>query len=145
MKKGAYYTSSYEEESQALDMILDWIDASCSATDSVGVFTDSQSLCAALLGFNPDTDQLRSKLRSSKCAITIQWIPGHSNIPGNELAGHAAKEATTAVGLRGWVSPNAAVAMASAGTPRCTSAALADAARRSESRLLYALLPDRSV
>ena len=93
-KKGAHFTSSYEEEAQALDMILDWIDASCSDADSVGIFTDSQSLCEALLGFNPDTDQLRSKLRSSKYAVTIQWIPGHSNIPGNELADKAAKEAT---------------------------------------------------
>ncbi len=28
-------------------------------------------------------------------AVTIQWIPGHSSIPGNELADQAAKEATT--------------------------------------------------
>jgi ribonuclease HI len=94
MRKGAKHTCSYEEEAEALDIILDWVEEACDPNESVGIFTDSQSLCEALLSFSPDIDQLRFKLKNSKCKIFIQWIPGHSKIPGNDLADELAKQAT---------------------------------------------------
>ena len=52
----------------------------------VAVFTDSQSLCAALLGKSTGLDPLRFNLKQLRRQITIQRIPGHSNILGNEIA-----------------------------------------------------------
>ena len=57
--------------------------------------TDSKSLCDAIQGRNIKVDNIRTLLQSIPAQVIIQWIPGHSNIPGNELAEAAAKEATT--------------------------------------------------
>ena len=40
----------------------------------------------------PDTGQLREKLGELKGRVTIQWVPAHCNVPGNELADQSAKE-----------------------------------------------------
>ena len=58
------------------------------------ICTDSKSLCKALLSSNPRTSSIHEYINSSFSSIYIQWIPGHSDIPGNELADRAAKEVT---------------------------------------------------
>ena len=57
------------------------------------IATDSQSLCQALLGHNPSVDQLKLQLDLCPGTITIQWIPGHAEIPGNDMADADAKNA----------------------------------------------------
>ena len=52
--KGAAFTSSFEEEGAALLLALDWIDDNCIASSRPLIITDSQSLCLALQGFDPD-------------------------------------------------------------------------------------------
>ena len=96
-KRGSALTSSYNEESTAMDIALDWISEHCSPDTRVAIVTDSQSLCEALQGFGQDIKELRSKLTSIVADVTIQWVPGHSGIEGNELADAAAKLATTAL------------------------------------------------
>ena len=64
-----------------------------SQDSSVAVFTDSQSLCVALLEKSTGLDPLRFNLRELRRQITIQWIQGHSNILGNEIANYVAKQA----------------------------------------------------
>ena len=57
--------------------------------------TDSKSLCEALISFHPWTFSIHNSINSILSSIVIQWIPGHSNIPVNNLVDKAAKEATT--------------------------------------------------
>ena len=95
---GAPLTCSFEEERRAIQRAVEWIEEHLSNSDSAAIFTDSQSICTALLGTSPALDDLRSKINNLRAHIIIQWIPGHSNIPGNELADLAAKSASTIQG-----------------------------------------------
>ena len=57
--------------------------------------TDSNSLRKALISSNPQTFSIHNSINSISSSIFIQSIPGHSAIPGNDLAHKAAKEPTT--------------------------------------------------
>ena len=93
-RKGAKFTCSYEEEVDAMNAATDWIQNHDDGQSNTLICTDSQSLCMAMESFNPETDQIRYNLRNHQAPVTIQWIPGHSDVPGNEMADQAAKEAT---------------------------------------------------
>ena len=84
-------------------MSIGWVEDNLTEENSVTVFTDSQSLCVALLGSSTALDELRLRISRVRARLVIQWIPGHSNIPGNELADSAAKAATLAPGRGGGV------------------------------------------
>ena len=62
-----------------------WISLNCTRDSSVMICTDSQSLCMALESFNVETSPIRSALHNRVSPVTIQWIPGHSDVPGNDL------------------------------------------------------------
>ena len=53
----------------------------------------TDSLCQSLLGHSPVVDVLKSQLDLCPGKISIQWIPGHAEIPGNEIADRDAKNA----------------------------------------------------
>ena len=93
-RKGSDFTCSYEEELDAMQTTANWISLNCDSEISIMVCTDSQSLCQALLSYNVETATIRGTLHDRTGKTTIQWIPGHSDVPGNELADQAAKEAT---------------------------------------------------
>ena len=85
-KRGALYTCSYEEEVEAMRIATKWIKENCEPETKILICTDSQSLCMALQSLNPETDGIRHNLKDHKGEITIQWIPNHSNVLGNEMA-----------------------------------------------------------
>ena len=97
-RRGAPYTCSYEEELRALVLAVGWVEDNCRPDQRVAIFTDSQSLCRALNGPSSSLDRIRERINAVKPSLTIQWIPGHCDIPGNELADAAAKEACSEPG-----------------------------------------------
>ena len=72
LKKGAGITCSFDEELRAMQMTLDWIEQHLDSTNSVTVFTDSQSLCMALLGGGTALDPLRARIDTCVTTINIQ-------------------------------------------------------------------------
>ena len=95
-RMGAYFTCSYDEEVHALESTMDWLERT--NPGPVSIITDSQSLCLALLGTGFELDQLRFRLKCYQHKITIQWVPGHRDIPGNDLADGVAKQAAESGG-----------------------------------------------
>ena len=91
-KRGVFFTCSYDEEVHALELTMDWLEPELPCKP-MAIVTDSQSLCLALLGDGFELDQLRDRLWRYGSKIIIQWVPGHQDIPGNELADAVAKEA----------------------------------------------------
>ena len=73
-----------------------------STTSNQPLFTilicrDRKCLCETLLSSNPCISFIHEFISSIFSSIYIQWIPGHSDILGNELVDKAAKEVTSIV------------------------------------------------
>jgi len=87
-------TSSYKAELIALDKALDLVVNSNKDQPTIRILTDSKSALERLKsGPSAQTDRTSdniwrnlSRLRESGSSITMQWIPGHADIPGNEEA-----------------------------------------------------------
>ena len=91
--KGSEFTSSYGEELSAMEFAASFIVENFLSDETIVIGTDSQSLCTALSNHSRETGQIRATFARAQAKIIVQWIPGHSNIPGNEAADAAAKEA----------------------------------------------------
>ena len=62
-RRGARFTCSYEEEKWALEEAVHWLQTGVPQNSSVAVFTDSQSLCVALLRKSTGLDPFGFNLR----------------------------------------------------------------------------------
>ena len=85
--KGRIITSSYEEEKEAMESAIKWLEKNTAEEhDKLLICTDSQSLTDALDNESPDVASLCRRLDAMDRHIDIQWVPGHMDIRGNELA-----------------------------------------------------------
>ena len=94
MALGSKVTCSFKEEVRGLKLALSWCEEQPRGT-RVLICTDSQALCSALShdGDDGEIRELSNRIHHCCCSLTLQWIPSHCNIPGNEMADSAAKEA----------------------------------------------------
>ena len=80
--KGRTFTSSYEEEAAAMESALSWTSPNANhPSNSILFYTDSKSLCEALISSNPGVSSIHNCINSISSSIFIQWIPGNSAIP----------------------------------------------------------------
>ena len=94
--KGTTLSSSYEEEAPAMESALTWTSTTANHPSITILFcTDKKSLFEALMSSNSRASSIHTSINSIFSSIFIQWITGHSDFPGNELADIATKEATT--------------------------------------------------
>ena len=67
----------------------------------VWIFTDNQAAIMRIRTLKPVPGQeisialAHTELTTLKCTLTIQWVPGHTYVAGNEKADELAKLATT--------------------------------------------------
>ena len=92
------YSTNYKAEAEALKTAAAHIEASTHASLKVVLLTDALCVLQALQS-NRDTElnDLSTALASlcRRHEVTLQWIPSHCNLPGNEAADSLAKEGTT--------------------------------------------------
>ena len=94
--KGDKFTCSYGEEERALKLGIKWI---ANHPQTKPAFcTDSLSLLQAMDNLNPNTDEIRRSIEELSCDVDLLYVPGHQDVPGNELADKFAKEATSLPG-----------------------------------------------
>ena len=88
-QRGPAFTSSFETEAWALVMVVRWADQVVGEKRLL-VCTDSFSALAALragdIRKHSALVHLYDRLLVSRHQFVFQWVPGHSGVPGNELA-----------------------------------------------------------
>ena len=94
--KGDEHTSSYGEEERALRLGIEW--TAMHPQPKVAFCTDSLSLLQAIDSLNPKTEDIRRDIESLDGQVDLMYVPGHKDVPGNELADQYAKEAATWAG-----------------------------------------------
>ena len=97
--KGRTTTSSFETELKAIQLAVDWIKTQ--PPGHYAICTDSKASVLALQGVEVkavDVKDTRTALDGAAGTVSLQWIPSHIGIPGNEDADRAANEAAAATG-----------------------------------------------
>jgi ribonuclease HI len=86
------FCNNYDAEIQAIRVATEKLLNSNPGPQPAVFLTDARSVLQALQsGKLPDLQKLLTEL-SSQCRVTMQWIPSHCGIPGNEKADQLAKE-----------------------------------------------------
>ena len=94
--------SNYEAENFAIQKALDHLDqkftSSPTSATNVVLFTDAKSILQSMEGQDIDEETLQILIKadrfqaSHKVKLTMQWIPGHTDLHGNDRADTLAKQ-----------------------------------------------------
>ena len=91
-------STNYKTEAEALKTAAAHIEVSTHAFPDVVLLMAALSVLQALKSSRDTEHNDLSAALASLCrghAVTLQWIPSHCNVPGNEAAGFLTKEGTT--------------------------------------------------
>ena len=99
--KGSKLTYSYETEVTALLLAAKWIEGQGARPEGhILICSDSQSALSCLsgsgLGDDADMAKVRRILTATDRQVTLQWVPGHCDLVGNDWADSAAGEVAAA-------------------------------------------------
>lgn len=95
----------YEAEAVGLTLAASLLATEPDPTFPVTIFVDNQAVIQSgehpstkpghhiIRKFHSSLSRLRNTTPIDKWQVTLQWLPGHANIPGNELADQEAKKA----------------------------------------------------
>jgi ribonuclease HI len=96
------FASSYQAEMVAICVALEWLSERKEEWERVGLISDSLSGIMSLgNSAGPSQGELVGRanlalqnIGDGRC-VTLVWVPGHCNVPGNELADQAAAEGSS--------------------------------------------------
>ena len=66
------------------------------------ICSDSQLLLKAIANTFNETYDIRANLALVRSELVLQWVPGHTDVPGNEAADRTDKEAAIITDVPPW-------------------------------------------
>ena len=105
-RRGRALASSYEAEVEGVKLAVTWVrEAGHKCQGPVMICTDCRAVTAGLRSSTEAEEseirELRGLLDELRTAVTVQWVPGHAGLRGNEWADGEARIATTGVRVEG--------------------------------------------
>ena len=99
-RRGRALASAYEAEVEGVKLALSWLrDAVPHVVGPVLICTDCRTIIEDLASTptsdDVDTAELRELLDDTPIAVSLQWVPGHAGLEGNDWADREARKATT--------------------------------------------------